>query len=382
MNILNFLLESTDESFVKKYEPLYVDVSPKLKDSVKLSLEKLETAVNQKHIWNVDFDEIKNDLKRAMHDSLTKHLKISRSDSDNSPHLLVYYADISEYAQLNQAASQVKKIDSVLLAHEKDFQKSDIEALKNVRLINELCSDLNVILTKLKPYIEKGRKPSDKAVDPNKFVQKLGSANSQKLVIDSLQKGIKKPLDEYENSVKTWLKTIYDKIKSDLSEFICDDPIELLIFSKCFNGKRDYKHPVKSEQRFTDITINKSMENFPVEEAKLQRELIEKQYLAKNVKKLSHIIDLKGLQVDITDLPYKEPTVKSGAGTIESGFKFKFSDNSSFEVVNKIIVKTSTRGKEFNQFPTTFHNVVLADGSKMKQPSEEKMVKEFTKVVK
>jgi hypothetical protein len=35
------------------------------------------------------------------------------------------------------------------------------------------------------------------------------------------------------------------------------------------------------------------------------------------------------------------------------------------------------QGTQYWQFPTTFHNALKADGSKITQPSEAKMKKEF-----
>ena len=42
----------------------------------------------------------------------------------------------------------------------------------------------------------------------------------------------------------------------------------------------------------------------------------------------------------------------------------------------KTIYKYSKQGRPFSQFPTRFGNVKLADGTMMKGPSEEKMIKE------
>jgi hypothetical protein len=57
--------------------------------------------------------------------------------------------------------------------------------------------------------------------------------------------------------------------------------------------------------------------------------------------------------------------------------KFEFADGSRFLVHNDVVHKFSSRGRPFAQFPTTFHDVVLADGTRMKNPSEAKMKKEF-----
>lgn len=56
-----------------------------------------------------------------------------------------------------------------------------------------------------------------------------------------------------------------------------------------------------------------------------------------------------------------------------NSFRIITTTGASFAVENNIIIKSSNRGKMFNQYPTTFHNVVLADGTQVKAPSEAKV---------
>ena len=89
-------------------------------------------------------------------------------------------------------------------------------------------------------------------------------------------------------------------------------------------------------------------------------------------------MELKGNLKEVIQLPHIKPEISGRDARIESGFKFTFDDESEFNVINKIIVKVSSKGTRFEQFPTTFHSVKLSDGSSLKMPSEEKMIKEFT----
>jgi hypothetical protein len=57
--------------------------------------------------------------------------------------------------------------------------------------------------------------------------------------------------------------------------------------------------------------------------------------------------------------------------------KFSFTDGSSFLLRNKTIWKQNSYGKIFAQFPTTFHDVVMPDGTKMSSPSEKRMLDVF-----
>jgi hypothetical protein len=56
---------------------------------------------------------------------------------------------------------------------------------------------------------------------------------------------------------------------------------------------------------------------------------------------------------------------------------FTFKDGSSFVVRNKTVFKFSQLGTPFEQYPTTFHKVILPNGKSMSQPSEKRMVEVF-----
>ena len=374
------LLESTALS--DRLKAIYDGAKQSRVDRAQDALEKLDAAVKAGKIFNVDFGEIKDTLTRSLEDVLRVHLdSISRDDKnwDTSPHMMVYKADINTYVYLNQAKGQAKKLKSFLDGHP-NFPAADKAKLEKALAANEAAAEVNDMLTKLKPNIIKGRKPSEKEEDPNAFHRKLGSAEAQKVIKDKLEAGIKEPLDAYEEAVRDWLQGMIDSIaKNDTYVQASDrrhrDPFLDKLFFQCFDFKKDYEASDKEKTVYKDVKLAKK--DYAAKEAKAQREGIERRYLKKNIEKLSHIIDLKGNLSKIEELPTKKPSVKSGSGTVESGFSFEFADNSSFKVINKIVSKYSFTGKPFEQFPTTFHDVKFPDGSKMKIPSEEKMVKEF-----
>ena len=69
-------------------------------------------------------------------------------------------------------------------------------------------------------------------------------------------------------------------------------------------------------------------------------------------------------------------------GALEGDVFIEFADGSNFRVTNKIVVKFTTFGRPFPQFPTTFHDVILPNGARMSQPSEERMNTVFVKKLK
>ena len=102
MSILKeLLLETATDSFIEKYKALYKTANPRHTTQIKEVLEKLEAAVKADSIYNVDFNDIKNTLSGALEQELRRSEDFSRSDDrQNSPHTLVYMADISFYVYL------------------------------------------------------------------------------------------------------------------------------------------------------------------------------------------------------------------------------------------------------------------------------------------
>jgi hypothetical protein len=91
-------------------------------------------------------------------------------------------------------------------------------------------------------------------------------------------------------------------------------------------------------------------------------------FIAKNARKFADLIGDKKIK-EIKHTLH---------GDLDGRMNVTFTDGSSFDTSFSTISKISKHGKFFNQWPTKFHAVTFADGSKMSQPSEEKMKKHFS----
>lgn len=94
---------------------------------------------------------------------------------------------------------------------------------------------------------------------------------------------------------------------------------------------------------------------------------IEESFVYKNLGKLSSIISKKGKPSEAKVLGHEAHVGLNGR------ILFAFPDGSSFVVQNSTVLSFSVHGTPFLRYPLTFHNVVMPDGSKMSQPSEERM---------
>lgn len=91
-------------------------------------------------------------------------------------------------------------------------------------------------------------------------------------------------------------------------------------------------------------------------------------FIYKVVSKLAPIVEAKGNLASVREVGN---TIQ--VGCLSGMLAIEFADGARFKVDNNVIYANSTRGKLFARFPLTFHDVVLADGSRMKQPSEERV---------
>ncbi len=113
-------------------------------------------------------------------------------------------------------------------------------------------------------------------------------------------------------------------------------------------------------------------------EAEQQVEAMQNMFVFKNTGKLSPILTAKGNLGE-----QKVVSVNTRQGIITAILLFTFDDGSSFRV-DQSVVMSHTRDRwnnvtYFYRFPTTFHDVVMPDGSKMGYPSEERMNEVFAK---
>lgn len=125
------------------------------------------------------------------------------------------------------------------------------------------------------------------------------------------------------------------------------------------------------ERRGRDWQLVANYRDVLAKQAKRDADDMQTAFVVKNAKKLGSILDGKG--VALVGQPVILSASVARGGRFEGTMRVSFVDGSSFDVQNQVVIKCSMYGKMFAQYPTTFHNVKMADGSKMGQPSEERM---------
>lgn len=137
-------------------------------------------------------------------------------------------------------------------------------------------------------------------------------------------------------------------------------------------GDPAFKHSMRDPTRHM-VLSNKAaevIENY----ARREAEDCQRTFVEKNLAKLVSIIDKKPFVcVEAVDHGFD-------LHGIRGRLKVRFEDGSSFEANNSVVRSHSPLGTPFLRFPLTFHNVRLPDGSKLPQPSEERMNTVFLRV--
>ena len=162
-------------------------------------------------------------------------------------------------------------------------------------------------------------------------------------------------IDQYQKDAKKAERTNpYDLYKSQ-SNYHLNKILHNFLDSK-FDGdaRGGYVYSLKSDYKST-------LKKMATQNAK---DGVEK-FVYKMKMKLSVIVGGRGIGVNV-DGNHNRNTMS-----------FEFEDGSRFTVQNSIVLSYSIYGKPFYRYPTTFHNVVLPNGDKLRNPSEAKIKKEF-----
>lgn len=111
-----------------------------------------------------------------------------------------------------------------------------------------------------------------------------------------------------------------------------------------------------------------------VNNAKADADQVVRFFVEKNLAKIVSIVEAKG---NLTTAKVCGDTITTGG--LRGSIDFTFADGSRFTVCNSVVYVQNQYGTQFNRFPLTFHNVRLASGEALKQPSEKKMNEVFAK---
>lgn len=322
--------------------------SDRYKNSFIESADALATAADQKEIYNSRFGDHKNGLMRGIeygYRSLFDKIKedVMKSGQETS--------DLWSVTSANDINKIAKIYDNM--------RPQNKEAVDFVNAIRGIPNAIKA----MKPYIKSGREP--KAPVPGQFVKPLASLTASKLAIQFMTEATQSFRSELKENITTQITNTYNKIKniSDPSQLPKDptsQSVASIIFIVRTNNRKKYLELKTDADARVSRLISDNIDS------------IINSFIAKNASKLALILQKK-------DAPKNHKILNTNIqnGMVENTMRFEFNDGSSFDLESSVVYKTSQTGKLFFQYPTRFKNVKLSDGSLMRGPSEEKMIKEF-----
>jgi len=312
------------------------------------ALDALAEAAKNKEIYNARFGEYKMRMMRGIeyaYNTLFSEIKddIIKSGQDTF--------DLWSITSINEINKIAKIYDKVKPQNKK---ASDF-----VNAVRGIPNALKV----MKGYVKSGKPPAEPK--PGQFVKPLASMAASKLAIQFMTEATDSFKQNLTSSISKQINDAYTKVKNiTLASDLPKDETAKIVASTIFILRTQDGKKVLELKSDADERIKKLIKN--------NVDDIVNGFISKNSSKLALILQKK-------DAPKSHKILNTNIrnGMVENSMQFEFNDGSSFVLESSVVYKYSKTGKLFFQYPTRFKNVKLADGTKMKMPSEEKMIKEF-----
>jgi hypothetical protein len=355
-------------------EPLTPEAFPLLSSAIpesrKASLEKL-LGLFRKHLEDgelikSEFNELKY-INRRIEEAVSKLISEPYFHSGKWESLPEHIRDLDT---LNVA---LHTIPGKLKKAEKLQAKGDHKVLQTyIKLMKELLP-LSEAQKKLKPMIVAKR-----TADVKKAEEKV--VRQETLLSHEDVKRVRKVLTDITNKLREeTLASNYNYLVKVVERHMAQyDPAD----PKTSNYGRNARNP------FVRGIMNKALEPAKHREPEKLKEDWKDAIKAEAKKMTDDVLDhfINKQTAKLAEILVKKDSLKTiemkdaraGSGVVEGLLRLTFDDDSAFDVNNKLVWSISKLGKQFYRFPTTFHNVIMADGRQLSgTASEHRMKDEF-----
>ena len=346
-------------------------------DRTKPFYDKLKQGLENKCVFNVDYEDIKFRFNRCFEDlddnmrktnaSLNLFLYLCADASLNFVSINKYIRNIRSIIKsknkdkINECLSygHLKEKATYILDHYDEILKEADEFIQGIE------SWLLVIdmLKEAKNYIVKGRKPIERQegyVSPV-YVPPMPSSSAIQLVEAKLKEIVDAQKGDLINKMKSYVYDAYDDYAGQT------DYQEIIKFLKS-KGMENYFSTTFDTAGSRSFTLRDDYKARILREVERQVQGIIESYTAKNVSKIAPVVHAKGEPQEVNIM----------RGNLQGwGFsgviQFIFSDGTSFEVENQAVFKVNYCGTQYVQFPTIFHKVKFKNGTVKSMQSEKEM---------
>jgi len=359
------LTQITNESMILDYQ------EGNRREWYETALKNLESYKDEGELTATEHKEMRERFGRGFDTAWNKHVREPHINSgrwESIPQGPIYdFFMLDASPQVHTSPGKLKKLKK--LAGQHPAVDAAIEVLEDIVPIALEIKELKGKIVKKKRAV---RDKEEAAASEQRVM--LGSDDVQRVrhALEQITDDLKQDL--YKNNL-SWLNRIVEKWadqydpkneKTEPYDFYRDsNPFGFMILQRVTKRTGRY-----GEETF-DLNDNYK-EYLDKEAQKMSQDMMDK-FVYKNTQKLAEILVKKGglKEVQLRD-------ARTDSGTIEGTLRLEFKDGSSFIVTSGLVWSWSKHGKQFTRYPTTFHNVIYSDGSKMHgRASEARMKDEF-----
>lgn len=381
MKVNEILTESTapafDGNFPIAMKAVEGSSSARYATKLKVDFETIKAAFAAGEIINTQVQPIKdhvNGFVKAAFDAVIDYAEVRPTDP-NERHTPIFdelYGALScwdlrgmvaSYKRLQKVSKEAKatKIYKTAMALFDELMPL-VKVMEHIKAITVMAS------------AKKAEAKAAKAAEEGEYKKKYTDHKDVKKVIAILKKvSVDVEQDLYESMAKA-MKASVEKFKksedTDYTEAFKRDGFTRMILQSL--TERDYEAGKGFRDRKKYFKLIKGWEAKLDEMAKKDASDIVDKFVYKNSGKLSFIIFTKN---NLKAVTLKNVTV--GRGAVEATLHLEFADGSEFTAESSVELAFSVLGKPFYRYPTRFSSVKLPDGSRMGQPSEQRMDEVF-----
>ena len=329
--------------------------------------QQIEAALRAGEVISTVFENIKRELntfvERAFEELVAK--KHFHGKSGVTPDEV--YWDIGYVHNVQDLKFYAKKLSKA------SPTAKAFEGFPDMVKFNEDYSPIVAVMQWLKDHKVSAAARKKEVADAKKeesdsWMKKYVGHKDVKKVIDILTELTKEKRDEIFANEHKFLTRLASQIVKYLEEnpgikrhkaydHFADHPMLSFLFSRMVDA---------------NMKLNDDWEDYIKKMAQEAADQLIDGFIYKNTGKIAYVIYKKNNMKSV-----KLDKVRLGQGKVECDLHFEFKDGSRFTATSSVVQASSKHGKWFYRYPTTFHNVVLPDGSKMSMPSEQKMEEVF-----
>lgn len=361
-------IENTNVNSDPQKNQLY---QAKQKDRFLGALNKLNTALENKQIYNPDYIDVKSNFNNAL-ELAQKNIR------GRYFHAGKYQSLPPEVQQIgwDTINPQLHTIKGLLKKFEKHVANAPHPYVHEMAALIKEWQPIAEQMDSIKAMVVKGRKPNPNAEPKKVFTPPPAAHNDLKTIsglltqitIEVHTKLVQSFKDQYKQTLDAYMAAQEKDPKINPYEYYKQSAHNLVTI-------RNLTDPEVPYQVRSRIKVKPDADKIMESMANEQADFIQQSFVSKNTEKLAKIVAAKGNLKSA-----KVVSANAHYGTIQGQMNFVFADNSQFTVMNSAVWSYSIYNKPFIRFPTTFHDVVMPDGTSMKQPSEERMHTLFTNV--